>query len=309
MATGSESSNDRIERVSKLLEEASKLLRGGSSSNSDSNSTVGSCSSAQDVVTNARNMLRASSSGGVYQRLSRSQRLRATAPYARSSTEPKAKPKPKKDKAKAMEFALIKCHNFEEDDDEDDYNLKWDSVVANGMVMLSEEDDENSIRQAIKQSLLKKFPIIGENDFDFVKVRQKKVSVLELGPKTEYNFSVVKKLAGQGLLYVKVKEGFQFLYNEKIEDPIKDEDLMKSAFKQEESHSSTTIIVPDSPPPAVVAKKKLPQKLRMMRFLKEKLLVITTLRMSWQLIPLMTLHMIPMMLWSVKSMRSLSLTP
>ena len=42
--------------------------------------------------------------------------------------------------------------------------------------------------------------------------------MLELGPGTEYNHSVVKKMAGQGLLYVKVKEGFECVYGESSDD-------------------------------------------------------------------------------------------
>ena len=56
------------------------------------------------------------------------------------------------------------------------------------MMMLAEEDDEQPVRNAIKESVGKKFPIIRANDFEFVKVRQKKISVLELGPGTEYNY-------------------------------------------------------------------------------------------------------------------------
>ena len=55
------------------------------------------------------------------------------------------------------------------------------------MIMLAEEDDEQPVRNAIKESG-KKFPIIRANDFEFVKVRQKIISVLELGPGTEYNY-------------------------------------------------------------------------------------------------------------------------
>ena len=53
------------------------------------------------------------------------------------------------------------------------------------MIMLDEEDGEQSVRNAIKESVRKKFPIIRANDFEFVKMRQNKVSVLELGPGTE----------------------------------------------------------------------------------------------------------------------------
>ena len=45
---------------------------------------------------------------------------------------------------------------------------------------------------------------LADNDFEFVKVRQKKNSIPELSSGTEFNYSVVKKLAGQGMLYVRI---------------------------------------------------------------------------------------------------------
>ena len=91
-------------------------------------------------------------------------------------------------------------------------HLKWDSVITSGVLMLQEDDDETTIRGKVSESLTGKFLSLGTNDFEFVKVRHKTISTLHLGPETEYNFAVVKKIAGQGLLYLKVKQGFQFLY-------------------------------------------------------------------------------------------------
>ncbi|CAH3132247.1 unnamed protein product [Pocillopora meandrina] len=56
--------------------------------------------------------------------------------------------------------------------------------------------------------------VIGPNDFEFVKVTQKRISVLHLSKQTEYNYDVVKKLVGQGLLYIRIKVGFEFVVNE-----------------------------------------------------------------------------------------------
>ena len=86
--------------------------------------------------------------------------------------------------------------------------MKWDSVTANGMLSINENDNEEAIRQSIEESISNKFPVIGSNDFEFVKVRKKKISPTELGPGTEYSFAVVKKMAGQGLLYVRIKRGY-----------------------------------------------------------------------------------------------------
>lgn len=45
----------------------------------------------------------------------------------------------------------------------------------------------------------------GPYDFDFVKVTQKKRSVLRLAEGTEYNNSVVMKLTRQGFLYIQMQ--------------------------------------------------------------------------------------------------------
>ena len=111
-------------------------------------------------------MLRESSSSGLYRRLNRNERLRAASPYqqSRQTSAKPAKEKAKKEK-KAIEFALLRCW----DDDEDEpHHLKWDSVIASGMLMLN--DDEKTIRNALKESLAAKIPSLGDNDFDFVKV-------------------------------------------------------------------------------------------------------------------------------------------
>ena len=96
------------------------------------------------------------------------------------------------------------------------------------MCLVPEEcADETTIRKAVKESLTAQFPLLGVNDFEFVKAHHKAISTLQLGPRTEYNYSVVKKMAGQGLVYLKVKQGFEFVYNGGAEI---DEDLLKSAF-------------------------------------------------------------------------------
>ena len=191
---------NKLESVAEMLENASKILR-GEASTSDSNQQ--GTSSVQRALENARAMIRNSTSSGTFRRLNRTERLRATAPY----TDKKPQPKKVTKKKKAVEFALLKCFGESNDEDlEDQHHLKWDSIIANGMIMLDEEDDEECIRKAIKNSVASKFPIIRANDFQFVK--------LELGPGTQYDYSVVKKMAGQGLLYVKIKEGFECLYED-----------------------------------------------------------------------------------------------
>ena len=236
------------QKVAKLLNEASKLLvnsgpqpttSGTSPSvrNDDAPSGSSSASSPSplgETLDRAQNMLQTSSSG-LFRRLNRTERLRASSPY-RQNRQVKTKPVKLKIK-KAMEFALLRCWP---DDEDEPHHLKWDSVLASGMLTLDEDDNENSIRNAIKDSLSSKFPVLGINDFDFVKVRHKAISKLELGPGTEFNYAVVKKLAGQGQLYVKIKQGYEFLYH--LDNNISDEDLVKSYLEPEtkETESAST---------------------------------------------------------------------
>ena len=112
-------------------------------------------------------------------------------------------------KQNPFEFALL---NSKEDDTEDDF-LKKEMVVERGMVTLSEQDGKVQVRDKIASSLKEKY-IIGPNDFEFVKVTQKKISVLYLSKQTEYNYDAAKKLVGQGLLYIRMKVGFEFVLKE-----------------------------------------------------------------------------------------------
>ena len=93
----------------------------------------------------------------------------------------------------------------------------------------------------IKESLTNKFPLIGSNDFEFVKVRQKKISILELGPGTEYSFAVVKKMAGQGLLYIRIKPGFEFLYGEDDDSDMEISYLEKAGENNNDTRSISPV--------------------------------------------------------------------
>ena len=77
-----------------------------------------------------------------------------------------------------MEFALLRC--WDADDPDEVHHLKWNSVIAYGILELEECADENTIRKTVKESLTDKFPLIGINDFEFVKVRHKQVETFSI---------------------------------------------------------------------------------------------------------------------------------
>ena len=74
----------------------------------------------------------------------------------------------KKEK-KALEYVLLRCWNSNEPEELN--HLKWDSIIANEIQVLEECADETTIRKAVKESLKAKFPFLGVDDFEFVKVR------------------------------------------------------------------------------------------------------------------------------------------
>ena len=159
----------------------------------------------QETLVRARSMMSISRRGGTFRRLSSNERLRAT-------SEPKEKKSKKttqtvSGKNKPFEFALL--GNSDESDEQDD-TLKKDMILDRGIVTLNEKDNEDAIREKLKSALQNKYSMIGVRDFEFVKVHQKKISILYVSKGTEYNFDVVKKLAGQGLLYIRIRNGFEF---------------------------------------------------------------------------------------------------
>jgi hypothetical protein len=163
--------------------------------------------SVNETLARARSMMQSSRTTGVFRRLSSSERLRAT-----------SGPKEKKSKTasssgskdKPFEFALLACGDV--DSDEPDDSLKKDMILDRGIVsLINEKDNEAAIREKLVSSLKGKYGLIGQNDFEFTKVNQKKISVLHLSKGTEYNYDVVKKLVGQGILYVRIRWGYEFV--------------------------------------------------------------------------------------------------
>ena len=208
---------EKLKQVSGLLKEASDMLLSVESSSNTSASAPSrqtNTGSIAETLTRARSMMQSSTSGGLYRRLNRNERLRAVG----TTTKNKSEKKSKSPESKPFEFALLRGNSEESDEEDEIETLKKDKIVERGIVVLRENDDESSVRGKITSSLKARYNILGPNDFEFVKVTQKRVSVLRLGEDTEYNYSVVKKLAGQGLLYIRIKRGFDFVLNESGEN-------------------------------------------------------------------------------------------
>ena len=204
---------EKLKRAAGLLKEASDMLfsvENSSSSNTPSRRT--NEGSIGETLVRARSMMQTSSNSGLYRRLNRNERLRAVT--TSTSTKNKKEKKSKNLESKPFEFALLRANSEESDEEDEVQTLQREKIAERGMVVLNEDDSESSVRAKIVSSLKWQYSMLGPNDFDFVKVTQKRISVLRLAENTEYNYSVVKKLAGQGLLYIRMKQAFDFVLNE-----------------------------------------------------------------------------------------------
>ena len=117
---------------------------------------------------------------------------------------------------KHFEFELIRA-NEEDSDDEGGDTLRKDIVMSRSMVTLNDCDSEELIKHKLVSSLNPKYPMLEKYHFEFIKVFQK-ITFLQMGKNTEYNYSVVKQLAGQGLLYIRMKKALQCIVDEVFQE-------------------------------------------------------------------------------------------
>ena len=73
----------------------------------------------------------------------------------------------------AIEFAMIEVPSEESKNDQ---YLKWDSLISDGIITCNENDSEKDIHIKVRDSLCEKFSLLCADDFEFVKVRHKRIS-------------------------------------------------------------------------------------------------------------------------------------
>ena len=237
---------ETITKAAELLQQASTMLLSvnenlsetSSSSTATSRNLPGTSAATtvpeiRDTLERAKSMMATSSNAGLYKRLNKNERLRAAAGKSSSkgSTSSKKEKTARSLEKKPFEFALLRAPDVDSDGEEED-SLRKDCVINRGIVTLTASDTEKVIREKIVSSLKTRYPMIESRDFEFVKVVQKKISVLQMRKGTEYDYTVVKKLAGQGLLYIRIKQVTQFAVGESLQV---EEDLAEDPFGTLES--------------------------------------------------------------------------
>ena len=191
--------------VNRILSNSDEQPTRESSSSTSSSSTVDN-NTVADTVGRARLMLQRSTIAGLCSRLNQRERLRASPRSASPATGSSEAKKPKKnnvnEQQKPFEFALT---NYGDEDECDEYMITSNNIMLRGFVNLMTTDSESNIRAKIGEAIRLKYPLVRNNDFVFLRANRRKLSI----PVTsqEYSFKQVKLLAGQGAIYIKMKDG------------------------------------------------------------------------------------------------------
>lgn len=244
---------DHLQRLSNCLTQATRVVQELVTSNQNAAGTnnqgaltaVGQAARANTVtgtgmlavgqaVNRARAMMTQSTSRGMFSRLNSRERLRAT-----SSTNLQVPGKAKKAKLdpKVFEFVLVKVDDENEDSDST-LMLTDDSIVLRGFITLDQEASEMDVRKALSDAINMKYPVVAGQDLVFLKANRRRLS--QPVNCHEYSFKQIKSLAGQGSIYVRVKQGYSFLLDEEEKENPKHWDSLQDNHQACHTQSTPT---------------------------------------------------------------------
>ena len=167
------------------------------------------------AVARARSMITSSASTGVYSRLSQRERLRASTSAA-IVNQPTSKRK-KKDTSpskKAFEFVLVNVSVENES-----WAITDENTALRGLIEVTTVSKEAEIRAEIGKATRLKYPMVNDGDFEFLRATRRKLS--KPVSCLSYDYEQIKLLAGQGSIYVKLKDGLDCLL---VDDPSGDDE-------------------------------------------------------------------------------------
>jgi len=84
------------------------------------------------------------------------------------------------------------------------YHLTNDQILGHAEVDFTTEDSEDTVRAKIVQAVEQLAHDIKPDDFEFVKVQSKRVSVPFVATGHKWDFKHVKNLCGQGKIYIRL---------------------------------------------------------------------------------------------------------
>ena len=104
------------------------------------------------------------------------------------------------------------------------WSLTEDNVLLRGIVEIDSTSKEADIRERIGNCIRLKYSSVTNSDFEFLRATRRKLSKPVICD--DFNFKQIKILAGQGSIYLKLKDWIYCLINE---GPNSDDDTGKNS--------------------------------------------------------------------------------
>ena len=111
---------------------------------------------------------------------------------------------------KTFEFVVVNSRGRLNENDS--FLLEDDAIILRGIVTLNTHMTEENIRACLAEAIVIKYPTVAPQDLEFLKANRRKLSKpVNAG---EFSFKEVKLLAGQGSIYITLKDGFECLLDD-----------------------------------------------------------------------------------------------
>ena len=119
-----------------------------------------------------------------------------------------------------LEFVLVDVR----ESDGESWSFSEDIVLLRGIIEIDHSASETDVREEIGKAARMKYDILTNNDFEFLRATRRVLSKpVNSGA---YDFKLVKLLAGQGSLYMKLKDHIYYLLEQENSD-YKEDDTSK----------------------------------------------------------------------------------
>ena len=171
--------------------------------------TTSNTTTVSSVLSRARAMISHSVSNGAFSRLGRRERLRATSSGLSASSPHRNSPKKQKNEdQKVFEFVVVDVR----ENDGNSWSFSEDIVLLRGIIELNKSSGEQDVREQIGRAARMKYNILNNEDFEFLRATRRVLTKpVNSGA---YDFKQVKLLAGQGSIYLKLKDHIYCLLQE-----------------------------------------------------------------------------------------------
>ena len=132
-------------------------------------------------------------------------------------------------------------------------NFKDENIVLRGFVTLFASDSEKVIKSKLEKAINTEFPIVNGKDLVFLKADRRKLD--KVVNTDGFDYRQIRLLAGQGAIYVKLKDGYNFMlehtsFSDEDEDGVKEAESESQGKGHELPASSGSVdgVIQDNKP-------------------------------------------------------------